>query len=171
MRKITILSLAAISLAACGGSDEGSIQTDDGETVDYQVDRDGGDTQFRISGDDGEEMVINSGTNAEVDLPDGYSIYPGASVVNTTTMNQSDGQGTLVIMQSDASPESMVTFYRQQAQKAGIEIGMEMNSNGMMMVAGESEEGSTFSFNASPSGRGHDGPAGGGAGPELGIMP
>ena len=52
-----------------------------------------------------------------VDLPDGYSIYPGASVVNTTTMNQSDGQGTLVIMQSDASPESMVTFYRQQAQK------------------------------------------------------
>ena len=48
---------------------------------------------------------------------------------------------------------------------------MEMNSNGMMMVGGESEDGGTFSFNASPSGEGTTGAAGGGTGAELGSTP
>jgi len=154
MRAIIILSAAAISLSACGSSDEGTFETEDGETVEYQVDRDDGDTELRISGDDGEEMVINSGAGSASDMPDGYSLYPGASVVSTTTMSQADGQGSLVIMQSDAAPDAMVRFYRQQAEAAGIDIGMGMNTNGTMMIAGESESGATFSFNASPSGDG-----------------
>ena len=56
-----------------------------------------------------------------------------------------------------AAPEEMVTFYRSQAKNAGVEIGMEMNSNGSMMVAGETEDGGTFSFNASSSGDGTTG--------------
>ena len=156
MRTTIILSLAAIALAGCGGPDEGSTQTEDSDTADYQGDGDDGDTVI-IRGDDGEDLVINTGSAASVNLPDGYSIYPGASVVNTTSMNQSDGQGMLMILQSDASPESMVTFYRQQAENAGIEIGTEVNANGTMMVAGESEEGHTFSFSASPSGEGTQG--------------
>ena len=157
MHKITFLTVLAISLSACGGPDESTVQTDDGQTVNYDVDRVGGDTKVRVTDDNGEEMVINSGNNVAADLPDGYSLYPGASVINTTTMNQSDGQGILVIMQSDATPEEMVTFYRSQAKNAGVEIGMEMNSNGSMMVAGESEDGGTFSFNASSSGDGTTG--------------
>ncbi|MGB3798068.1 MAG: hypothetical protein WA957_17435 [Alteraurantiacibacter sp.] len=152
MRTIIILSAVAISLSACGGSDERAAEAVDAETARYDVDEENGDSQFRISGDDGQEMIINSGNGVSADLPDGYSIYPDATVLNTTTMNQPDGQGTLVIMQSDASPEAMVKFYRSQATNAGIEIGMEMNSNGTMMVAGESEDGGTFSFNASSTG-------------------
>lgn len=151
MRKITVLSAVALSLTACGSADEGTIVTEDGETVDYEVDGDGSDAEIRITGDDGEEMVINSGSGAAVDLPDGYSLYPGATVVSTTTMSQADGQGSLLIMQSDASPGEMVTFYRTQAENAGVDIAMEMNSNGTMMIAGESEDGGTFSFNATPS--------------------
>lgn len=151
MRNITILSAAAMLLAGCGSSDEGTIETGDGESVAYEVDRDDGETQVRITGEDGEEMRINSGSGAAAQLPDGYSLYPGASVVSTTTMSQADGQGALVIMESDAAPEEMVRFYRQQAEAAGITIGMEMNSNGTMMIAGESAGGGTFSFNASPS--------------------
>jgi hypothetical protein len=45
----------------------------------------------------------------------------------------------------------MVTFYRTQAENAGVDIAMEMNSNGTMMIAGESEDDGTFSFNATPS--------------------
>ena len=94
----------------------------------------------------------------QIDLHVGARIdYPDAQVVSTTTMNQADGQGALLIMQSDSSPEQMVTFYRRQAEAAGIEIGMEMNSNGNLMIAGESEDGATFSFNASSSGEGTTG--------------
>lgn len=157
MRNITAVSVAAILLAACGGPDEGSYETEGGTTVDYDIDNSGGDPEIRSSGENGEGLVINSGSDVEVDLPDGFSIYPDAEVVSTTTMNQPDGQGSLVIMLSDSSPQQMVTFYRRQAEAAGIEIGMEMNSNGNLMIAGESDEGGTFSFNASSSGEGTTG--------------
>lgn len=157
MRNITAAFAVAMLLAGCGGTDEGSTETEDGATVDYDVDSSGGDTEVRISGEDGEELVINSGSGTQVDLPNGFSLYPGSTVVSTTTMAQVDGQGSLVIMQSDASPEQMVTFYRRQAEAAGIEIGMEMNSNGNLMIAGESVDGATFSFNASSAGEGTTG--------------
>ncbi len=149
MRTLLTLSAATVLLAACGGSDEGTIETEDGETVAYEVDRDGGDTSMRITGEDGQEMVINSGTSSAVDLPDGYSLYPGADVVSTTTMNQGDGQGALVIMQSDSTPQDIIAFYRRQAEATGVRIQMEMTTNGSMMIGGEGEDGQTFSFNAS----------------------
>lgn len=151
MRTITTFLTAAIMLGGCSGSDEGTVETDSGETVAYEIEGDGGDTSIRISGDDGEEMVINSGAGTDLDLPDGYSLYPGATVVSSTTMNQNDGQGTLVIMQSDASAKDMMAFYRNQAESAGIRIQMEMTTNGSEMIGGESEDGGTFSFNATPS--------------------
>lgn len=155
MRNFTAAFAVAILLAGCGGPDEGSYETEDGTSVDYEAD--GDDSEFRISGEDGEEVVINSGPGSQVDLPDGFSLYPGSTVVSTTTMAQADGEGTLVIMQSDSTPEQMVTFYRQQAEAAGIEIGMEMNSNGNLMIAGEDDQGATFSFNASSAGGGTTG--------------
>lgn len=138
-------------LGACGGPDEGTIDTENGETVVYKADGDGGDTSIRISGEDGEEVVINSGTGTAVDLPDGFSLYPGATLVSSTTMNQTDGRGALIVMQSDASAQDMVEFYRNQAESAGIRIQMEMTTNGSEMIGGESDDGGTFSFNASPS--------------------
>lgn len=149
MRNIIAAFAVAVLLAGCGGTDEASSETEEGTIADYDLDSTGGDAEVRISGEDGEELVINSGSGTQVDLPDGFSLYPGSTVVSTTTMAQADGQGSLVIMQSDASAEQMVTFYRRQAEAAGIEIGMEMNSNGNLMIAGESDEGATFSFNAS----------------------
>jgi len=160
MRKFAVITATAATmlLAACGSSDEGTITTGDGETVEYDVDRDGGDAQIRIGNEAGEEVVINSGgAGSSANLPAGYSLYPGASVVSTASINQADGQGTMVLMQSDASPEEMVSFYRQQAEAAGIQIQMEMNSNGSMMIAGEGASGTAFSFNASQSGDGTTG--------------
>lgn len=154
MRNLAIFTatFGAVLLAACGSSDEGTIVTEDGERVEYDVDRDGGDTQITMRGEDGEEVVINSGRGANsVDLPDGFSLYPGARVISTANINQADGQGSMVMMQSDASPDEMVSFYRRQAEDAGIAIQMEMNSNGNAMIAGEGEGGVSFSFNATPS--------------------
>lgn len=157
MRNITAVFVVAVLLAGCGGTDEGSSETEAGTPMDYDADSSGDDTEVRISGEDGEALVINSGSGTQIDLPDGFSLYPDSTVVSTTTMTQSDGQGSLVIMQSDSSPEQMVMFYRRQAEAAGIEIGMEMNSNGNLMIAGESDEGATFSFNASSAGEGTTG--------------
>ena len=56
----------------------------------------------------------------------------------------------LVTMQSDDSPEAVAGFYKDQAVKAGIDIQMEMSTNGGRMIGGESNEGLTFSIIASP---------------------
>ncbi|MFB0613150.1 hypothetical protein [Aurantiacibacter poecillastricola] len=153
MRMIFALS-AALLIAGCGSSEDGTFETAEGDTVDYQANDSSGDTEYRITGEDGEELVINTGSGTEVDLPDGYNVYPGATVTGTTTISQADGQGTMVMMESDDSPEELAEYYRNQAEAAGITIQMEMSSNGTRMIGGEDEAGGTFSFNASPSGTG-----------------
>ncbi len=155
MRKVLTASAAAVLLASCGSGDEGTIQTGDGE-VSYDVDQSGGETNVTITGEDGSTVTANSGSGA-ASLPDGFTIYPGATVVSSTVVNSNDGGGSMVLIQSSASPEELVTFYRQQAEAAGIEIQMNATVNGNAMINGEGSGGRTFSFSASPNGDGTSG--------------
>lgn len=155
MRKVLTASAAAVLLASCGSGDEGTIQTGDGE-VSYDVDQSGGETNVTITGEDGSTVTANSGSG-EASLPDGFTIYPGATVVSSTVVNSNDGGGSMILIQSSASPEELVTFYRQQAEAAGIEIQMNATVNGNAMINGEGSGGRTFSFSASPNGDGTSG--------------
>ena len=155
MRKLVSFSAAALLLAACGSGDEGTVQTEDGEVA-YGIDQSGDEANVTITAEDGSEIVATSGTG-EAQLPDGFSVYPGASVISSTTVTQADGSGAMVLMQSDATPAQMVSFYRQQAEAAGIEIQMNADVNGSAMLGGEGAGGMTFSFSASPNGDGTSG--------------
>ena len=139
----------SLALPSCGGDREGTVETDEGE-LDYAIDQSDGDTEIRFRGSDDEEVTIHSGSQAEADLPAGYDIYPGAQIVSNATINQTDGQGSVVVMTSADSAADMVKYYRRQAEAAGIEIEMEMTTNGSSLIGGESADGATFSFNASP---------------------
>ena len=144
----------ALALAACGSETSGTFEGEDGETGEYTIDNSTGETTATIKTDDG-TATMRSGSNVPVDLPDGFSLYPGASVVSNTVVKQgAGGSGTLVMMTSGDSPEKIAGFYRQQAEKAGIEIQMEMTTNGAQIIGGESGDGLTFSIMASPDGEG-----------------
>ena len=147
--RISLVALPFFALAACGGPDEGTVETTDG-TAEYSVDETGGDTQIRFTDNEGNETVLNTGTEVEASLPDGFSVYPGASVVSNTTMSGGNGNGALVSIQSDDKPAEVIAYYRQQAEAAGIDIQMEMQNGQATMIGGESEDGLFFSFNASP---------------------
>lgn len=152
----TVSAIAVLLLAACGPDQSGSITTDDGE-VNYEVDQDGEETSIQITGPDGTEMSMNIGSDSDVDLLPGFTIYPGAEVISNTVINQNDGQGILVSLKSSDSVEDMVSHYRQQAEAAGVAIAMEMKTGEMQMVGGESEGGLTFSFTATPAEGGSSG--------------
>ncbi len=150
MRKL-VISLAALALAACGGSESASSETEDG-TGEYTVDNDGDGVEMRFTDDEGNETTLNSGSNVEVNLPDGFTIYPGAEIVQSTAIDSADGQGSLVMMTSSASPQQMIDHYRSQAEAAGVDIQMEMTSGDTRVIGGEGPEDRFFSFTASASG-------------------
>jgi len=153
--RIVLTSIACASvlaLSACGSERSGTITNEDGETVNYSVDGDGSDeTTMRITGPDGEEVVSRSGTGVDVDLPDGFTMYPGAKVVsNTTVSNSEEGSGSMIMFESDDSPKEITQFYRAQAEKADITIQIDADMNGNQMIAGENEtSGTSFMVTAS----------------------
>ena len=150
-KRVTMVS-AALALAACGSEQSETLEMSDGSEATYTVDAEAGDASLSISGDDGAQITIDGGDDVATDLPDGFALYPGARAVSSTLMQQSDGSGVLLVMETADSPEKLVAFYRAQAEDVGIVIDTEMNSAGQSMIAGESPDGRIFSFNASPSG-------------------
>ncbi len=135
-------------LAACGGPGEGSFTNEDGETVDYDIDSSGEESTFTMRGDDGEEIEINTGTSVEADLPGGFTLYPGATVVSTSNVSVNEGKGTIVFMTSSDSPAELADFYKAQAEAAGIAINMENTSATSKMIAGQNEAGDSFTISA-----------------------
>ncbi|GAA0282896.1 hypothetical protein GCM10009127_25400 [Alteraurantiacibacter aestuarii] len=153
MRRILGVSAAAMLLASCGGDREGTIETEDGD-LEYSIDESSGNAQFRLEDDEGQQISVNTGANVAIDLPDGYTVYPGATVVSNSVINANDGAGSIVMLTTPDSPDKVAAFYRAQAEAAGITIQMETTAQGSKMIAGESGDGKTFSLSANPGDEG-----------------
>ena len=149
--RVHLVSLLSVSLAlsACSSETSGTFEGEDGETGEYTIDRATGEATATIETEDG-TATLRSGSDVPVELPAGFTVYPGAEVITNTVVSQGAGSGMLVTMQSDDSPEDVAGFYKDKAVKAGIDIQMEMSTNGGRMIGGESNEGLTFSIIASP---------------------
>lgn len=140
--------VSAIALASCGSDTSGEFETEDGETGTYSIDEGDGETVATIKTDEG-TAEMRSGENVPLDLPPGFSLFPGAKVVSNTTISHGDGKGSLVIFESDAEPKAIADYYRKQAETVGVEIGIEMSVNDGMMMAGEGKNGEAFTLNIS----------------------
>lgn len=152
MRAAIVTAALAGSLAACGGQ-SGTFETEDGESGEYRIDGATGETSISVETEDG-TATVRGGADVPVQLPDGFSIYPGAEVVTNIVFDQGANGGSMVTLQSDDSPQEIADFYRKQAEAAGIEIQINAQINGGAMVGGESADGMTFSVNATPDGDG-----------------
>jgi len=147
---LTLAGGAALALAACGSETSGEFTTESGENAEYTIDKDSGETSMTIKGEDG-TATMRSGADVPVSLPKGFSLYPGSKVVTNTVVNQPDGQGTMVMFETDAAADKVIAHFREQAKAAGFDIQMEMNTNGTLMIGGErAGDGSTLSVTASP---------------------
>ena len=136
------------TLTACGSETSGEVATADGETAEYTIDKETGETSMTIDGPDG-TATLRSGTAVPVTLPDGFSLFPGTKVVTNTVVNQPDGQGTMVTFEADAPADKVVAHYRDQAKAAGFDIQLEMNTNGTMLIGGERKaDGASLSVTA-----------------------
>lgn len=149
--RLTAFATAAIALSACGSDASEADSTAEAERETrgtYDIDAATGETRAEYTDDDGTTTTMRSGERVPVELPPGFSVYPGATVVNNTRVEQADGLLVLLNLESEDTPEEMVAFYREQAEEAGIEIAMTLQSGPMTMIGGEKADGASFSFTA-----------------------
>ena len=69
-----------------------------------------------------------AGTPPVAGVPAFAAVYPGAQVSGPQTMaNGPDGPGGIVSFTTDADPDTVVAYYRRQAEAAGLSSVMAMN--------------------------------------------
>ena len=125
MRMFLTAICTATLLAACGPDREGTFETDDGGEGSYSFEEDGESGTIQFTDGEGGEVSIDIGEDAEAALPDGFSVYPGAKVATTATMGGTRESGSMLALESPASPANIVAHYRREAEAAGYEIEME----------------------------------------------
>jgi len=149
MRRYLMFAPAAL-LAACGSSPSATITSDDGTETRITVEQDGDNAEVHAATDHGENVTMHVGEGTDAALPMGFTAFPGAKVVNNTSVTAQDGTGSVVSMLTDASPADVTAFYRHRAEAAGIAIQMETTNNSAQMIAGEAPGGKHFMLNAAP---------------------
>jgi hypothetical protein len=147
--RLTIIATGtALLLAGCGSEKTGEFTTDDGKNAAYAIDEKTGETSMTITGKDG-TATLRSGTDVPLDLPKGFSLFPGSKVITNTVVKQADGEGTMVMFEAAAPAETVVAHYRDQAKAAGFDIGIEMTTGDTRMIGGERKaDGSSLSVTA-----------------------
>jgi hypothetical protein len=147
MKRLAIVAFLPL-LPACGSDPAPGVQG--GESGTYAVDTAGEGVSARMETADG-TATMRSGADVPVDLPDGFTVYPGAQVTANTVFEEPGSKGALLTMEADAAPEAMIAFYRRQAEGAGVDLTLDMTTDSMRMIGGKAPDGSPFSFTATPS--------------------
>jgi hypothetical protein len=133
---ITMLAGTCAMLAACSAEKSGTVTTPDGETAEYTIDEASGETSMTIKTPQG-DATMRSGEAVPVKLPDGFTLFPGSTVITNTVVNQPDGAGTMVMFEAPAKAAAIIAHFKTAAEQAGYAIEVEATMNETMMLAGK----------------------------------
>lgn len=140
------LALTAGLLAACGDRDsEGiTVPTEDGlATVTTEGDSETG--TMTIVAPDGSRTVIGAGSAAAAaGAPAFAQPYPGATVEAAQTARQGDQHGGILTFTTDAHPDTVIDFYRQRAEGAGLQAGASVRQGESRMYQAEGQDGANL---------------------------
>lgn len=137
--RITIAATPLALLAACNAEQSATITNPESDAAEYRIDEASGETTMRIRTPQG-EAIMRSGHSVPVDLPDGFSLYPGTQIVTNTVVNQPVGVGTLVVFEAPANPPDIIAHFRQAATRAGYAMEVDVTMNETMMLAGKRKD-------------------------------
>ena len=149
MRKAMVTVAAVLALAGCGG--EKTVYSDaEGNEVKVTREGDGDASEVKITSADGSATVnINAGAT-DAKLPFGLEVYPGAKVVSTMNSNSDGKEGAMVVMESTARPEAVLTWYRKSVEAKGFKVESEITTQDLRAITGSSD-GKTFSVQVVPA--------------------
>ncbi len=140
------LCASAALLVGLSGCDDAANEADES----FQVRDADGSTRTTIETPQG-GSTLRTGENVPVDLPAGFVIFPDAKVISNTVVKDEETKGAILMMESDATVQEMINFYREKAQAANIEISMDVATKTGKIIGGNRADGLTFSFSAQKS--------------------
>ena len=143
-----LAGVLALALGGCGEASTTTFETEDG-SGEYAIDDVTGEASMTISTPEG-GATMQSGATVEPDLPDGWSVYPGAVVEDVINVGGTDGRLVVLTMRIDAEMEAILDHYRGEAETTGHAIQTELTTKESRVIQGESEEGGAFSISVVP---------------------
>lgn len=151
---LSALSLPLLLIAACSDEPEPSAtEREDVATGSYVVDPETGATRASITNEDGTTTMradtTSGGEGLTAELPPGFTLYPGAELRSSVEVGRGEGQAVMLTLVSEDPPDTMVAFYRKQAEAAGVPVEIQLATEGLSMIGGRGDNGTQFSFQAS----------------------
>lgn len=148
---IAAFTVAAGVLTACGQGDADS--GGNGRVVAPGVEVRGpeGDQTITVNSEREGEMVIRTGEGAAAAVPEGPAYvrpYPGSQV--TQSITAPDG-ARMVVFSSTDNPDTIIAYYRQQAEQAGLVSGAAMTMGETRMYGADANDGGSLAVMVAPS--------------------
>ena len=147
---IALALLAALSLAACEVREADDQSADTPGQVEpvggYAIDPETGEISATHTGEGGAVTRMRAGADVPVQLPDGFTLYPGAEVIDNTRVEQADSELVVLRFVSAATQSQLIDFYREQAGAAGVTLDIDVGRGDARTVAGRGADGRTVSL-------------------------
>ncbi|WP_164116630.1 hypothetical protein [Sphingorhabdus sp. Alg239-R122] len=150
---IAAAAVASLALAGCSKERSGTFTDDEGNVTEYTVDGDTENSTVKISSDDG-DMTIEAGKDIAANLPDGVTTYPGAKILSSANMSNSEDRkgSSMVQMETPDSKDKIVKYYKDSFKAKGIDVETEITADKMSMMAGKAKDGTVVSVMVNEAG-------------------
>jgi hypothetical protein len=118
-----------------------TMKASDEKSGNFTMSGNGG--HFTMKASDGKQSVeINTtGGDTNAKLPDFVALYPGGKVTSTAINSSKDGTGGSVIFESNASPATVIAWYKQKAAGEGLAKAIDMDMGGTTMFTANADNG------------------------------
>ena len=140
----------ALALVAC--STENEVSAPDAEQAAATADG-GCEATVEFTGTRNEELAIISCDEEGNSLTQkGYTLFPGATVNSTTTIQGDGRDGVMMMISSDAPLADLVAHYRAQGEAQGIQFQNEVVNDNFASLMGMNPDGNTLFLNGAREG-------------------
>lgn len=139
---IPLVATVAFALSGCGESESSEAPEvearDENALGSYDIDPRSGEVRASHTDAAGVTTTMRAGETVPAQLPEPFSPYPGATITNTTLVEQGEGAFVTVEFTTPDERPKVVEFYRKQAIDAGIDPEIEISGGETTTLGGES---------------------------------
>lgn len=109
-------------------------------------DRTTGETRATIAPRGEPPAISRSGPEVPVNLPPGFTLYPGAKAISNTIVARRGKERMLMVFESPDPPAKVLTFYRLQAAKTGAQVTLDLGGEDRASLGGTLRSGESFAL-------------------------